>query len=272
MRQASLPSAASTRPFDHMAESYDSTFTESLIGRAQRTAVWEAAQQIFAPGLRMLELNCGTGEDALHFARNGFDVTACDISPTMVAKASQKAAAAGMLQRVSFQVRAIEEIAHVRHRRSFECAFSNFSGLNCVEDLSGTAKQLAPLLSPGAPVLFCLSTRFCVWEIVWHLLHGDPARAFRRCSGRHQTRLGGVPLSVFYPTLRHLRRSFAPDFNLVSFRGVGITVPPSYVESWMRRHPRLMRIFQSIDTRIRTLPGLRVLGDHMLIQLERVSA
>ncbi len=48
---------------------------------------------------RTIELGCGTGNDAVYLAQQGFDVTAVDISPTALSLAQQKAHAAGVRAR-----------------------------------------------------------------------------------------------------------------------------------------------------------------------------
>jgi SAM-dependent methyltransferase len=48
------------------------------------------------PGRRVLELGCGTGTNAVALAQRGDDVTAVDYSPTALAAARHKAAAAGV--------------------------------------------------------------------------------------------------------------------------------------------------------------------------------
>ena len=78
--------------FDSLAERYDDIFTNSLIGRAQRHAVWTVATQTFQRGDHILELNCGTGEDALFLARLGMSVFACDASEKMIAVATRRRA------------------------------------------------------------------------------------------------------------------------------------------------------------------------------------
>jgi len=270
--QATAQPTAAAQAFDRLAVNYDATFTHSSIGRAQRMAVWECAQRVFTPGSHLLELNCGTGEDALHFVRQGFHVTACDVSAAMVIEAQRKAAAARISDGVRFYVRASEEIGELPINQSFDGVFSNFSGLNCVNNLNQVANALFPLLLPGAPLLLCFSTRYCLWEIGWHLLHGDRARAFRRWSGYHEATLRGILLPVYYPSCQQIMQSFAPSFRLVSIYGIGITVPPSYVEPWIVRYPRLLHLFRSVDSVILRSPGLRVLGDHMLLHLERLPA
>src|SRR5262249_61700541 len=73
-----------------MAASYDVAFTESLIGRAQREVVWDLLKRVFHRGDRILELNCGTGEDALFLVRRGVSVVAYDASPRMIEVANQR--------------------------------------------------------------------------------------------------------------------------------------------------------------------------------------
>ena len=51
----------------------------------------------------------------------------------------------------------------------FDGALSNFSGLNCVADLHQTARNLAICLVKMDLRLLCLSTQFCLSEMLWFL-------------------------------------------------------------------------------------------------------
>ena len=77
--------------FDTFAETYDDDFTHSLLGRLLRPRVWDILAQHFTAGQHILELTCGTGEDAVWLARRGVHVTATDGSAEMVKKAKAKA-------------------------------------------------------------------------------------------------------------------------------------------------------------------------------------
>jgi ubiquinone/menaquinone biosynthesis C-methylase UbiE len=257
--------------FDQMAREYDDVFTNSMIGRAQRDAVWSVLTQIFRSGDHVLELNCGTGEDALFLAQNGISVTACDASEQMIQVASGRQREEAPEVPVQFHLLPTERIRELRPSSQFDGIFSNFSGLNCVPDLKQTAEDLATLLSPGAPLLVCLSTRFCLWEILWFMLHGNVRKASRRCSGSAIARVGEFTVDVHYPTVRQLRTLLSPSFVLRSCSGVGVTVPPSYVEAWICDHPKLLRMLRTIDKAISNFPGFRVLGDHVLLHFERVQ-
>ena len=258
--------------FDQMAKDYDEVFTRSMIGRTQRNAVWSVATEVFPRGSHVLELNCGTGEDALFLARNGVSVTACDASPEMVDVASSRWRNEAPNARISFNLLPTERLRELKPATTFDGAFSNFSGLNCVADLEQTAADLAALLPLRAPLLLCLSTRFCLWEMLWYAFHGKFRKAFRRCSGHATAQSGELTIDVYYPTVRKLERLFWPFFRLRSFTGIGVTVPPSYVEPWIRKHPRLLNSMSTIDKTISALPVFRVLGDHMLLHFERVQA
>jgi ubiquinone/menaquinone biosynthesis C-methylase UbiE len=271
MSHAAVAQTHASLAFDQMAEGYDDLFTKSLIGRAQRDAVWSVASKTFRRGDHILELNCGTGEDALFLARNGVSVLACDASERMILIASQRLHLEATDANVQFSVLPTERIREIEPTTMFDGAFSNFSGLNCVPDLKQTAHDLRNMLSPGVPVLICLSTRFCVSEVVWFLLHGEFRKAFRRCSGRATARVGEFTVDVYYPTVRQLRKLFAPSFTLQSVTGIGVTVPPSYVESWIRKYPKLLSLLRLVDSAISTLPGIRVVGDHVLLRFERAQ-
>jgi ubiquinone/menaquinone biosynthesis C-methylase UbiE len=257
--------------FDQMAREYDDVFTKSMIGRAQRDVVWSMLIQIFQRGDHILELNCGTGEDALFLARNGLSVTACDASEQMIQIASGRLRKEAPGVPVQFNLLPTERIHDLKTTTMFDGAFSNFSGLNCVPDLKQTAEDLATLLPPGAPLLVCLSNRFCLWEMLWFVLHGNFRKAFRRCSGHATAKVGEFTVDVYYPTGGNLQTLFSPAFVLRSCAGVGVTIPPSYVEAWIRNHPKLLSMLRTIDKTISSHPGFRVLGDHVLLHFERVQ-
>jgi ubiquinone/menaquinone biosynthesis C-methylase UbiE len=259
----------SAAAFDRMADTYDATFTESLIGRAQRNVVWSALQRTFGPGDHVLELNCGTGEDALFLAKRGVSVLGCDASPRMIEIAERRRCQEAPNSSLEFCVLRNENADSLMPATPFDGVLSNFSGLNCVEDSSHIVRQLAHLVKPGGTALICISTRVCLWEIGWHAARVNFQKAFRRLRGTTIARLGEIAVPVWYPTISEIRRSFLPWFRLRSFQAVGLLVPPSYVEPWARHHKRILAWLESTDRVLSTWPVLRVIGDHVLLEFER---
>jgi ubiquinone/menaquinone biosynthesis C-methylase UbiE len=255
--------------FDRVAGSYDEVFTHSAIGRAQRIQVSTKLLAAFPPGSRILELNCGTGEDARFLAERGRRIVACDASAAMIEVARNRLPANTAAANLEFLHLANEDLGHFPGRREFDGAFSNFSGLNCVADLHAVAADLAELVRPGGRLLLCLWGRICLTEVLWYLLHGQPQKAIRRFSGKSTARIGSDTISVFYPTVRAVRWAFSPWFKLRSRCAVGLFVPPSYVENWIRGFPKALERMEVLDRLTNGWPGLRALGDHVLMECER---
>jgi SAM-dependent methyltransferase len=315
-------------PFDALADSYDATFTNSRIGLAQRNAVWRELDITFGPGQRILEINCGSGVDAIHLASRGVKVLACDSSPRMIEVAGRRAAQAGydishgiregrgfspadpletgpliscssgpqVFERrsdsgaeappcsnpgekcgigVEFRVLATEDIGTLVSEEPvlFDGALSNFAGLNCVENLAAVAGNLVQLLRPGAKALLCLFGRFCLWEILRYLARGRPDKAFRRfrAAGVAARLADGVAVRVHYPSVRNIARAFAPRFRLRKLKGIGIAVPPSYLEPWARRFPRALGLLAEADRQLERWPLIRMTADHVLLTFERTA-
>ena|SRR5579863_1121493 len=258
-------------PFDAIADRYDETFTRSNIGRAQRASVWRELGKAFSSGDRVLEIGCGTGVDACFLAERGVKVLACDSSPQMIAVTTRRVKETGKQETVHPRLLAAEDIASLRHSDFFDGAFSNFGALNCVQDLRQLATDLSILVRPGATALLCWMGRCCLWEITWYLAQGKPGKALRRFHREGVTaRLGeGGSVRVRYPSVRLLAQTFAPEFQLKSVRGIGVSVPPSYLETWANRFPGLFGLSVRADSFLGYCPGIRTLADHILLEFWR---
>ncbi len=243
-----------------------------MIGRLQRRIVWDALESAFCRGDSVLELNCGTGEDALFLAKLGISITACDASAKMIAVATSRKEREFPSARVVFRVLRNEALSELEPTARFDGALSNFSGLNCVEDLACVASELAMRIKPRGRAFICMSTRACMWEIGWHFAHGNVRKALRRLSGSTLAAVENVSVPVFYPTARQIREAFTPYFRIRSERAVGLFIPPSYVEAWSARHPRILAVLTAADRVSRSVPLLRQFADHLLFEFERVSA
>jgi ubiquinone/menaquinone biosynthesis C-methylase UbiE len=257
--------------FDRLAPVYDDKFTDTLIGRAQRSAVWKVLLETFHPGDNILELNCGTGEDALFLGQHDISVMSCDASQEMITHAEQRLKAQSVPLPVVFCHLPTERINEFAPARRFDGVFSNFSGLNCIQDLAPVAASLSHLVKEGDRLLLCLSTRVCLTEVFYYLALGQKKKAFRRLSGHTQATIDGVALDVYYPTLKQILSSFGPHFQLRSTTGIGVAVPPSYLEPWVRKHPTAFRFLCRLESLLARVPLLRSTGDHVLLCFEKVS-
>jgi SAM-dependent methyltransferase len=247
-----MPGSAVETAFDRLAPEYDGLWTNSMVGRLQRDAVWRAIGPWVRAGGRVLDLGCGTGEDAAWLMRLGARVTGIDVSPEMVKRARARG--------VDARVLAIEETGQLGEQ--FDMVLSNFGALNCVADW----RCLAKLMQPGGYAVLCVLGRFCLWETAWYLFRGQPRKAARRWTD--SDRRSSIGVRVFYRGTREVRRMFGGGFRLVSVRGIGVCVPPSYIRGIPRE---ALRILDRTDRVISRVPVIRSWGDHRLMVFQRAK-
>lgn len=263
---ASRRTSPSASPFDHLAESYDETFSGSPLGRALRAAVWRRVNTLVRPGGSALELGCGTGVDALHLAEGGMNVVAVDASAKMVEIARHRCRHLAKAVRVEHgdlaQLGWVPDCAG-----PFDLALSDFGALNCVEDLALVMGSVKERLASGGTMVAVIMGRVVPWEWVWMVLSGRPAKAFRRL------RSGGVEWRgqrILYHTPGTVRRAAeSAGLQVTRIAGVGALLPITETGSWIARHRRLLATLDRLERRFETTPPLPWLADHLLVELER---
>src|SRR3954469_4128283 len=139
-----MPSPPARAAYDALAPEYDAAVTPSAWVRER---LWERLDALFPAGSRVLDVTAGTGLDVLHLLARGVAVTACDLSPGMLARLAAKAPAVP---------RVVADLNHLDEAGldgAFDGLISTFAGLNAATDLSGLARAAARLVRPGG-VLF----------------------------------------------------------------------------------------------------------------------
>ncbi len=254
-------------PFDTLAARYDQSFTASPIARYLRGRVHNRLDLHFGHGDHVLELGCGTGEDALYLASRGVRVTATDASPAMLEIARAKTAHQPLITVMALDVCSLPADFPV-----VDGVFANFGVLNCLADWQPLAAWLAERLSPDGIAAFGMMSPLCLWEIAWHSLHGDFQTALRRLRSDAEFRPtpdSAIPIS--YPSIRRLSREFEPHFQRAHVEPLGLTLPTSDAYGLIERHPRLLRPLQALDDRLARITPLALLADHYWIEFERAS-
>jgi len=253
--------------FNAVADRFDESY-ENAITRAIRDRLYDEISHLITAGSRVLDINCGTGIDALHLARRGYKVTGCDLSPNMILRAREKAAAAG-LPDVKFHVVSFEELDRVLST-PFDLVLSNFGGLNCVADLRPAVRQVASLLKPCGAFLAVVMPPLSPWDVIASFSRGRFRPAFFRLGDNVQaTGFPGKPFTVYYHSLKTLRRSCHEYFFFSHARGLNIITPPPHATSFSGRFPRLRSVLESIERPLASLPIIRSFGDHYVAAFRR---
>jgi len=170
--------------FSRTAEKYDAFADDHPNQARMRNKVYAHVQQFVPSGSRILELNCGTGTDAVELAHCGYRVHATDIAPGMLERLRNKVHQNKLGGQISFQQCSFTELDMVQGK-PFDVVFSNLGGLNCIPDLSAVIKQLPKVLRPNGLVTWVLMPPVCLWEMA-EIFRGHPLLAVSSlCSQWH---------------------------------------------------------------------------------------
>ena len=252
--------------FDDMAGTYDATFTDTKVGRALREIVWSRFEQLFRPPQRILELGCGTGEDAVRLACSGVRVVATDPSSQMIQIGRRKTVKANCQERIEFRCLAMEDVGSFTDGEVFDGVLSNFGAVNCVQDLPALVADVADRLAPGAPLLWVVMGRHAPWEWLWYLVRGQWRKAWRRL------RPGGIKwrgMTISYPTPAQMRSLLLPYFTVTRWAPLGVALPPSYAAAWLERSPFALRVLTRLEKCAQRSSMLASWWDHFIVEAVR---
>jgi len=225
----------------------------------------------FRPGERLVELGCGTGDEAIELASHGCDVVGIDPSAEMIRVAREKAASRTLRGRLRFHVGYARDAAAVLSREDnphFDGGFSSFA-LSYEEDLEKVRAGLVEHIKPGGVFLAAVMNRLSgiEWTIAMASLH--PSLSGRRLARATRHKVGNVQTTVYCRSPRQLSHAFSPGFTLERIRGLPVVLPPHYANRPLRRWPTLLEALSRIDARVGGWPLLDELGDQTVVWLRR---
>jgi ubiquinone/menaquinone biosynthesis C-methylase UbiE len=265
-----MPDAA----FDPLADMYDATFSNSLVGYEQRMAGRKHLLSFLAgkKNLKILEINCGTGEDALWLASLGHTVIATDKSASMI-QVAQKKVMDVPGNSVTFRCCNIEEeLISAFPTEKFDLIFSNFSGLNCISPKSfdEVTQQLLYLLNTNGHLAAVIFGKYSLWEMTYFLLKADFKSAFRRWGNKQvNVQLNeSISQTVYYYSPGRFVRMLSP-FKLVTKKPIGIAIPPSYMEPAMQKRQRFFKTLVNFEKRMSWFTAGSALADHTYVLLKK---
>ena len=257
--------------FDTLAAEYDAEFSHTRLGRLLRQRVWAVYRRHFQSGQHLLELACGTGEDALWLVQQGLTITATDGSPEMLTITQHKAKQAGLESHITTHPLTLQSFLHPPPIPllpvPFDGLYSNFGGLNTISDWHSLAKGIASLVRPGGNVVLVLMGPLCLWEISWYVLHGQIKLATRRWREDATAVIGQSQIPIWYPSARRLRHDFAPWFQHLATESLGLWLPPSYLGHFVEKRPSLFHYLNQLEKATARLTG--GWGDHYIMILKR---
>lgn len=254
--------------FDRLAPSYDRlTGGEAFLHQRRQTHA--AFTRWLRPGCRVLEIGCGTGVDTAFLVTAGLRVVACDPSEEMLNRTKRRLALGDVGDRAGLLSCGLEGLPRfldaLDHNQGFDAIVSNFGALNCVQSLAPLGVIARRHLRAGGAIVLGLMGRTCLWESLYFSARGRPSLAGRRRQGTVTIPVAGVDVPTFYHRTGDVREALGDGFTLEAVRGVGVMVPPPYLETrWQQVPASIRRATAGLDHVVSGWPIFNQLGDHTL--------
>jgi ubiquinone/menaquinone biosynthesis C-methylase UbiE len=248
------------KAFSKQAPHYDHDDVNNIVLQDLRKQIYRHVDSLLSPGSHILELNAGTGIDAVRFVQAGHFVHATDLSDGMIEQLNRKKTMPGM-EHLTVQQLSYHQLDRLP-TRNFDMVFSNFGGLNCTDDLADIGQKLPSLIKPGGYVTWVVMPVVSAWEMAT-IVKGN-RHAFRRWANNGtMARLEGESFRTWYHPLSSLRRSLK-NFELLKVEGIAALSPPPYKASFPQRYPRIYKALRIADAAAGTRFPFNRWADHII--------
>ncbi len=254
--------------FDRLAPAYDALVSGDTF-RHQRGQTHAAFRRWIKHGFRVLEIGCGTGLDTAFLAALGTRVVACDPSEEMLTRTRRRIESSAVGDRVSLLSCGLQQLPQfldaLDHEERFDAVISNFGALNCVPTLDALGAVGGRHLRPGGAVILGLIGRACLWETLYFTARGERDKAARRRAPAVAVPVAGVDVPTFYHRRADVQACLGEAFRLDGAVGIGVAVPPPYLEPrWQKLPDVIRRAAAGVDRLAAGWPVVNQLGDHTL--------
>lgn len=251
--------------FSSLYDEYEKLSRENFIDIARRKTIRDHVERYLKPKSKILEINAGSGIDALYFAQKGHDVLATDISESSESHINSKIDNFKLnnlrFQRCSFT--ALENIDE-----QFDCIFSNFGGLNCTNNPEKVFGPFSKLLRPGGLVTLVVMPKYYPWEMLT-ILKGNK-HAFRRWKkDGSPAQIGNQMLQTYYYSPSDMKAAFPKDFRHIATQNIGTFYPSAHFESLQTFENTIRKLVKFDDFINRSWLMPKGIGDYFIITFQK---
>lgn len=254
--------------FNRQSVVFDKLYAGDRIIQYKRERVLMHLQNCLMPESNILELNAGTGDDAICLAQNGHHVHATDISEGMQSQLRQKVSSFGLDALISSEVRSYTSLNLLEKKGPYDCIFSNFAGLNCTDELHRVLENFEGLLKPGGIVVLVVLPRFCLWEtlLVFKGKFKTATRRFFSSKGR-KANIEGASFNCWYYPAGYISRQLKDKFGVIKIEGLCTIVPPSYINNFSEKYPKIFSYLCRAEEKLKDKWPWKYIGDYYIISL-----
>jgi len=256
--------------FSSQSTIFDQLYADNKIVSYKRERVRAHLKKYIQAGDYVLELNSGTGQDAIWLAQQNCLVHATDISTGMLELLQNKIVDEGLESFVTTELCSFTNLKNLQQKVSYDMIFSNFAGLNCTGELDKVVDSFSSLLKPNGIITLVLLPKFCLWEflLIFKGKFKTATRRFFSNKGRN-ARVENTYFKCWYFNPSFITDRLNAEFKLLSIEGLCTIVPPSYIENFGDKYPKLFNFLRDKEQRWKSKWPWKYIGDYYIISLQK---
>jgi ubiquinone/menaquinone biosynthesis C-methylase UbiE len=254
--------------FSSIYDEYEKLSEENDIDIARRNCIRNHVNHYLKPNHKILEINAGSGIDAVYFAQNGNPVLATDIASESEKYICSKIKALG-LTNLRFQNCSFTALQNIKPEK-FDHIFSNFGGLNCIDDLSSVFNQFDTLLNPNGFVTLVIMPPYYPWEMIT-LLKGNK-NAFRRFNKNGVlANINGHSIKTFYHSPKRVKIALGNNFKHIKTRNIGTFYPSNHFASLQKHKYSIAKLLKFDNWINGSFFMIKGVGDYFIITFQKTN-
>lgn len=222
-------------------------------------------KRYFQPGQNLIEIGCGTGEEAKEMIKHGCKLVLTDLSIEMLKVAKTKLDSNAKL--LNLPAEYIDSF-----KIQFDGAYSSFGVLNCISDVPSFFKKLHKILKPGSFFIASFINRWYWGDFIFFTL-GITNYLKKRLKGWGYITLDGKEYDVsarFY-SLNDIKKFSKNYFTIKKVYALPFLLPPAYLKPQERLPEKLFKFLQKIENSINHYFPFNYFGERTVVVFQRVG-
>ncbi|MEZ7901661.1 MAG: methyltransferase domain-containing protein [Flavobacteriales bacterium] len=255
--------------FSKIAEEYEELEESSSLIQYKRKIIRGHLLNRLDKGSNLLEINCGSGLDALYFAKRGYKVLATDVANGMLQEVKLKIGRNKLEGKLSCQKVSFDELSKFEEKQ-FSGIFSNFGGLNCIDgsEINQVIKDFAKIIKPRGVITLVIMPKNTPYEWL-RILKGNKS-AFRRLNTDGViANVKGEKIMTYYHSAGEVKRMLKQDFENIQIENIFTFGPSGSSYHYPKKYPFLFKVLITIDKFLNKIGVLKGVGDYYIISASK---
>ncbi len=246
--------------FSEASSIYDKKILSNFINVNIRASEMSILLKHSKTGMKVLEIGCGTGEEAGQFIREtGNEIVCLDVSDGMINFARNKMEKLGISDKFTSVKRPASEIGLIGD--CFDLIYSFNGALNTEPRIRESANGIYNSLKNNGVLIFSIRNRRCLGEFLLYFILGKNERIRDRLGETTYVEVVGKKVKSQYYSPNEILSIFE-RFKLIQKKGLAIILPPYLAEKISSRFVK--RLVTFLENVLSSLPFFSSLGDEVI--------